>query len=514
METIEEQLIPAIKGGDLELVQSLLELPEIKPFVKYLTKSESYAHQGQYYTKDGHLLIHVAAKHGQTAIIRLLFKYFEVDVVNKKLETSMTLAALNNHEDTLLFLLQNGANVHHTPHTGVKSDGQTVLFPACQRKLGNIVRILLQHGAGILRGYDSLMECRRITRSMAIIIAKGGKDIVELLLDSDDFNNKRNFKETLLLALEERNIEMFQVILQKGISKDGFIESLSDCKFLTVVAALQCTFFKILLDAGVDVNPPQDDDWSALHECATGFWAGAILELPKILLENGAYVNNFARRPRKDEIEIAETPLFYAITNRALQMVELLFEYGADINLVNAERINLTLLFHSMDNVTMALSRILCKQIVKLQSEKLLVNAGYLEAINNNEEYKAYVKQCERVIDCMRKHEFADTSVSLYDVFVTRSLVRLAAFANNENILNFVKSDKLSEKFPHYSASVQRHLQRGCHRNYLTRRVCNFFSSLSTRQEHSLPKLPASCVGEIFDLLSNRDLERLRNSYF
>lgn len=114
----------------------------------------------------------------------------------------------------------------------------------------------------------------------------------------------------------------------------------------------------------------------------------------------------------------------------------------------------------------------------------------------------------------MREHMFDNTTVSVYDVLVAKSLLKLAAFASNKNILNFVKSHEFTEKFPIYGDLIQRRLQRGCHRNYLTKRVCNFFLSLSTRSEHALPRLPLACVEKIFDSFSNRDLERLRKSYF
>lgn len=509
MRTMEE-LVSAIKDGKLEVVQSLLQQSSVSAFLNYLTTSDSYKgpdqNLGQYYTYDGHLLIHVAAKHGQTAIVRLLLQYFEVDVVTKRRETSMMLAALNNHEETLEFLLRNGANVHHIP---VESNGRTVLIIACQNKLGNIVRILLQHRATILRSYfDNSRTDAAYTsfrKSVIGIINHGGRGIVELLLEYDNFNKDRLYKEILLAALSCKNVEMVQMILEKGLMRDGFIGTLSDCAAL-VTACSSIPLVQMLLDAGIAVNPPQDNDWSALHEAAR---SGSV-KFAKILLENGADVNKFGKWLNSG---VASAPLFYAMKRNSTSMFELLLEYGADIHIVNARKHNIARFV--TNEKLISFGRILCMQIVKVHnSELLFVNERYLEVVKKSKELKAFAQKCKKEINRMRQQKFDDTTVSLYEVFVTKDLLRLAAFANNENILSFMKSREFTEKFPIYSDSIQKHLQKGCHRNYLTKRVCHFFLSLATRAEHALPRLPVACIEKIFDSFSNRDLESLRKSYF
>lgn len=438
MEIVEEGLLPAIKSGRLEMVQLFLKLTEHSPYLKYYSTSASHSrifHQGQYYTSNGHLLIHVAAKYGRTEIVKLLLKYFDVDVVTTKRETALMLAAAQNHEATVNFLLEHGADINC--ETSPPYNGHTALLLACRNGHENIVKILLEHGASVFSSYNYYDKSATKNNSVFStswqetlnrVVKKGQKNIVELLLCHNVYR-QRLCQGLLLIALQNRNLEMVKMILDRGISSSAFVNFLS------------CDSSDILVYAG----------------------------------------------------------------RSSSSIVQLLIDYGVNLN-VNFFLYHRTYPEAAKDYLNVC--RPLVRQIVeKMQREIVTVSKGHLQAINNDPDLSACKRECEEEIDCMREQKFDDSVVSLHDVFTTKDLVELACYAKNENILNFVKSNELTNKFPIYSNAIKRQLQKGCHRNFLLKRVKNFFSA--TTSSNNNPKIPMNCAWQIFSHLSNDDLVNL-----
>lgn len=76
--------------------------------------------------------------------------------------------------------------------------------------------------------------------------------------------------------------------------------------------------------------------------------------------------------------------------------------------------------------------------------------------------------------------------------------------------VKFLRSGELDRKFPIYAQTMKLKFEQGFMRNFIQRQVCNFFHH---NEENQLPKLPATCVSQIFSCLTNKDLINLKRVY-
>lgn len=143
-----DQLLLAVQRGDLGSVKTLLQEDSNESFSNHFKASNNNEKRnlvGKFFTKNGFLMIHVAAQYGHTHLVKLLLKYSDVDVESKNLETPLMIAALNNNEQTIELLITSGANVNHKSD---RSQGErSVLFFACLGGERKIVEFLVDRGA-------------------------------------------------------------------------------------------------------------------------------------------------------------------------------------------------------------------------------------------------------------------------------------------------------------------------------------------------------------------------------
>lgn len=185
-------------------------------------------------------------------------------------------------------------------------------------------------------------------------------------------------------------------------------------------------------------------------------------------------------------------------------MTELLLYYGANVNEKTKDAKNL------IESAQTEPAEILIQHVVKLLSKEEFVHLDVLNSIKNNVKYSLLQKQCQLEIDKMKSERIGNSTILFYDLLATDNPSQLAAFANNEDVLQIFKSKECQEKFPIYSRTLRYQMKKGMWRELLLSKVRNFFHAVANVKENKgLAKLPAFCISKIFGLMPNRDLRTL-----
>uniref|UniRef100_A0A6C0ED74 Uncharacterized protein n=1 Tax=viral metagenome TaxID=1070528 RepID=A0A6C0ED74_9ZZZZ len=200
--------------------------------------------------------------------------------------TALMLSVSNNFAPFVKLLLENGADINEKDDSG-----RTALFFAVQKKYIEILNILLNDRNIKIdekdnNGLDALMYASAFGNKEALIILLNKDAYIKL--KKDDFG-----RTALFYAIKYNNLEIVKILVKNG-AETTIIDNNGDSYL-----ALAC------------------------HNGNT--------EIVKILLENGAssVIN---------EADIGGlTPLLYATKRKHFDIIKLLVEHGADVNIQNKE---------------------------------------------------------------------------------------------------------------------------------------------------------------------------------
>ncbi|XP_065186272.1 transient receptor potential cation channel subfamily A member 1-like [Sycon ciliatum] len=210
----------AAKRGHIGVLSALLQLRAENDVSQLLVDIESVTHEGQN-------VLHLAAQYGRSRIIRRIIRVLSGDMilklVNKQDSSGLTpchWASIEDHANVLELLLESGASpdskdlnrctpLHYAAERGSVHiaqvllryapgivnlqdvDETTPLLNACSSGHGNMVKLLLAHGAEFIGNKDGL--------SPLDIAAKcGHTEIVKELLSSEDWRYFLNNSEQLV----------------------------------------------------------------------------------------------------------------------------------------------------------------------------------------------------------------------------------------------------------------------------------------------------------------------------
>ena len=319
--------------------------------------------------------LHLAIQHNRLELARILLEHgADTNAESNKGQTPLHILSESDITDEgnalnlVLLLFKNGAELDKRD-----KDNETPLLRAIRSNLFELAGTLLEHGA------DSNVENNEGDTPFHILSESDIKDdrkmlnLVQLLLKKGaEVNRRDKDKETPLhLAIHRNRLMLAEVLLKNGA--DSIAENNEGQTPLHVLSelrcwprdegdilhlalsllkhgaevnrrgkdeetplhlAIRCNSFKlagILLEHRADVTAENDKGQTPLHILAGRNIAdeGDVLNLPLLLLKNGAEVNS----RDKDN----EPPLLQAIRSDFFELAEILLEHGADANAKNDE---------------------------------------------------------------------------------------------------------------------------------------------------------------------------------
>ena len=220
-------------------------------------------------------------------LVALLLQYGANVNQSHNNETALTIAAANDAPTNVVEqLLKGGADVDH-----VDSDGNTALLYACTKGREKMVKTLFDHGA------------------------------------KADYINRPKCETALTVAVKgQAPVALVEGLLKRGASVNH-IDKNGDTALLVASRKRAETVVDLLLKYEADVNYEcKQSGETALTEALC---TGRCNNIVDDLLRNGANVNHVASN--------GKTALISVCQDRNKEMLRLLLEYGADVNVVGTE---------------------------------------------------------------------------------------------------------------------------------------------------------------------------------
>ncbi|KAI4092894.1 MAG: hypothetical protein L6R37_007496 [Teloschistes peruensis] len=293
-------------------------------------------------SSDGYTPIHLASRKGHLEAVRLFLDHgVPPDIRDKAGHTPLQYATFRGSLETVELLLERGANIMAQNHAGetalhtciryspdkdvvslllrrgFKIDvsnarGQTPLHTAARRGHGSIVKLLIDYGA------DATLETRDGWTPLEEAAASGAKDIVDVLREHGSDDRSHGYVDLMASAC-----------LRESISTQDLD-----------------TVEELLQKPDIDTGVPDCDGRTGLHYAAYN----GQTEVTVALLKRGAFVNaqidDSAYNDSVDYIgniphEVYQhqlvTPLQKAVGKGHADIVEILLNYGASVNVVGCQ---------------------------------------------------------------------------------------------------------------------------------------------------------------------------------
>ncbi|XP_044726605.1 putative ankyrin repeat protein RF_0381 isoform X3 [Chrysoperla carnea] len=285
--------------------------------------------------KDDPKLLHSATMGECTEIVELLLQHnADVNVKDGCGQTPLYNAIQNNRLEIIELLLKHEADVN------VKNRfGQTPLYNAVKNYQLEITELLLKHEADVnvknLYGRTPLYKA----------IKNNQLEITELLLKHKADINAQDVerKTPLFYAIKNENLKITKLLLDNGVNVKDYPQ------LLNIAVRGKCTkIVELLLQHNADVNATDENgntalllnvsDYEDCYKYRTDRYSYVNIKrkITKLLLDHGANVD--AQTPD------SETLLQFAIWNEYSQVVEVLLEYNANVNV--REKISLETPLH------------------------------------------------------------------------------------------------------------------------------------------------------------------------
>jgi len=350
-------------------------------------------------------------------------------------------------------------DIDHTPQTEL--DAITMnLFGSCQQNDLERVAKLINSGVDVncqLSGcYNTLLN---------VAIDNKLTDMVRLLLDSGANPNKYNTIEyqpskiPLVHALNKRSYEIIDMLLAYGANPNIEIDMHDATPIMHYSSLNSKRIMKRLLDAGANINAITSFNWNVLSKILTVTQDDMVLEMVKLVLDYGVDPHLI------DDMDMA--PIFTAIGHRhGEEIVRLLYEYGADINLcARTSPLSYAIwLLNDMgnDNVWRIIKQLIDLGVdLTVRSKKCIITDDYEDAfdpeLNGNvplhyavqEDPGAHMHVNHDVVQLLIKSgididgldQFDNTAVfrSVYNdnIVITKLLVDAGAGINRQNIYGY-----------------------------------------------------------------------------
>jgi ankyrin repeat protein len=287
---------------------------------------------------------HVAARNGQVEVVKLLVKHDErlVHALDEKKRTVLSYATMHGSVQMVKVLLENGAPANESKLIPISN--------ACSHGAHAAVRVLLEHGAqtettqdepdwwpplheaileGAYRCVQVLLEFNADPNyegpdgtALQAAVTHNQIEIVKLLVEHDADVNRRRDEDTKTAVHNAISLKSDMTIARYLVEKGADVNLRTSLSSPLFSACLNnnADMVRLLLEKGANVNDVFDGIWTPLH----GAYNSAVVT--RLLLEAGALVDRVLEKSGR-------SPLFLAAEWGQTDVVEVLLEYNADVNL-------------------------------------------------------------------------------------------------------------------------------------------------------------------------------------
>jgi len=271
--------------------------------------------------------IHLAAIYGHVPVVELLLaRGNPINTLDDNGMTPLLFAASRGQLDASRFLVEKGADTKIVSSRGINALQMAVIGGNAE-----LVKYFISKGFSVNSAVRDGLTVLHTAASF------GRTEIVKYLVEKGariDAESEEG-AQPLALAVGRNSYDAAQFLISKGVEvghrdKQGFaaIHEAAGRGNLGVV--------QLLLDHGADINSLSDAGWTPLTNAA---WAPNAAEIGRFLIQHGASVNPDPCREVKSCTcgPNFNTPLHQACAMNKADLVKILIDNGAKVNLLNRE---------------------------------------------------------------------------------------------------------------------------------------------------------------------------------
>jgi len=298
---------------------------------------------------DTPLLNFLSDKIGQDITKYILYPYLKVH--------SELIPALKNNDITnAIILIENGIDVKK-----VNSLNETSLMYAIKINNIYISKLLIAKGVDI----NTITNNRLQNTALSIAITNDNDNIelVKLLFDNGaDINNSiKNITESLIKAIQKTNLNIVKFIVEKGANVNTIHENNTLLLQSINAKKVSVNFVKFLIEKGANVNFLDNNSKTPLIYSIENNY----IDIVKLLIDNKADINVVGPKPYK------KTILMYAIDMKNIDLIKLLIDKGLDVNAQDSN--NMTPLMYVAEHSTLDSLKFLMDNTKNLSYNNLCV---------------------------------------------------------------------------------------------------------------------------------------------
>lgn len=438
-------LFIAAQNGSTEIVRLLLDTKKVDPnralplwnitplckailtrhfdIAKLLLQSDKIEADAE--TKEGASPLYYATHEGYVELVKLLLDSGKVDP-NKSYQgcTPLLIAILNKKPEIAKLILQ----YDDLDLDKANDAGATPLYAAVQEGYTELVKLLLDS-----KKVDPNKSYHTYTPLLKAILKKK-PEIAKLILEYEDLDLDKASDSgltPLYAAAQEGYTELVKVLMDSG-KVDPNKTFKHHTPLLNALLNGRLETVKLLLEYGnVDPNIANDEGVTPLHVAAQEGYT----EFVKLVLDSGKV------DPNKVLISDGDTALHIAIDNNQSEVIHLLLNSKANLNILNKKSISplMRAILYEKKDITKAI----------LETKRADVNLASAIDFWTPLHCAAYMKQTDIIAELLKLN--ADPNVKNSDGFTPLCL----AYKNNDlnSVKELLKSDKIDPNLFGYEGS-------------------------------------------------------------